>query len=279
MNRPLRTLALTAATLIAALAFAQETPMKETPKGQYAQVNGLKMYYEIHGTGKPLVLLHGSFGTADGWSTILPTLEKERQMIVVELRGHGRTEGVETPLTPEAMADDTAALLKHLKIEKADVFGYSMGGKVALALAIRHPEAVRKMAILGAAMGSMKDTFTAEAYNQFLSITPENFNFAAVKDPYTKVSPHPEKWPDLVKGIVEGGRSFKGFTEEQVRGIQAPTLVMLGDREGIKLEHVVEMYRTLPNAQLAIFSKADHFLLYTGADRVLGTLVPFLEAE
>ena len=106
-------------------------------KGQYANVNGLKMYYEIHGTGRPLVLLHGAFGVA----TVYPILAKDRQVIAVELQGHGHTADVHRPLTCEQMADDTAALLEHLKIQQADFFGYSMGGTVALGVAIRHPGA------------------------------------------------------------------------------------------------------------------------------------------
>lgn len=252
--------------------------MKENAQGNYAQVNGLSMYYEIHGAGKPLVLLHGSFGTAESWGQILPTLTKTRQVILVELQGHGRTADVERPLTMEQMADDTAALLKHLKIEEADVFGYSMGGEVGLALAIRHPEAVGRLAILGSAMGSMKDTYEKETYEQFLSITPEIFNFPQVKDPYVKVAPNPEKWPDLVRKIMAMGRSYEGFTHEQVKGIKCPVLVMMGDREGIRLEHAVEMRRTIPIAQLAVFPNADHFLLFMSPDKVMATLLPFLEA-
>ena len=110
--------------------------MNEPAEGKYASVNGLKMYYEIHGTGRPLVLLHGAFGLA----TVYPALAKDRQVIAVELQGHGHTGDIDRPLTCEQMADDTAALLTELKIEQADVFGYSMGGTVGLALAIRHPK-------------------------------------------------------------------------------------------------------------------------------------------
>ena len=113
--------------------------------GHYAQVNGLKMYYEIHGTGEPLVLLHGAFGTAEGWTQVLPTLAKSHRVILVELQGHGRTGDIDRPLSFGQMAEDVAALLKQLKIQQIDVFGYSMGGSVAGALAIKHPELVRKL--------------------------------------------------------------------------------------------------------------------------------------
>src|SRR5262249_55916520 len=115
-----------------------------TARSGYAPVNGLEMYYEIHGRGRPLVLLHRAYMTIEGFGKILPGLAETRQVIAVEQQAHGRTADVDRPLTYEQMADDTAALLRHLGIEEADVFGYSMGGGVALQLAMRHPELLRK---------------------------------------------------------------------------------------------------------------------------------------
>src|SRR5437588_118159 len=120
------------------------------PEGSYATVNGLKMYYELHGTGRPLVLLHGAFG----WATVYPTLAKDRQVIVVELQGHGHTADVDRPLTYEQMADDTAALLQQLGIDHADFFGWSMGAATALQIAIRHPELVRKQVLASVSYNS-----------------------------------------------------------------------------------------------------------------------------
>jgi len=128
--------------LIAMSAVAQN----KDAKGSYASVNGLEMYYEIHGSGQPLVLLHGAFGFVEGWATVLPTLTKTHQVIAVELQGHGHTNDLERPLIYEQMAEDVAALLQQLQIKDADLFGYSMGGMVALGVAIRHPELVRKLA-------------------------------------------------------------------------------------------------------------------------------------
>jgi hypothetical protein len=123
----------------AAMPANQSAAVQETSvKGEYASVNGLKMYYEIHGAGRPLVLLHGSFMSGTNY----PTLSQGRQVIVVDMQGHGRTADIDRPFTFEQMADDMAALLKHLKIEQTDVFGYSMGGTIGLALAIRHPSLV-----------------------------------------------------------------------------------------------------------------------------------------
>jgi pimeloyl-ACP methyl ester carboxylesterase len=246
-------------------------------KGKYAAVNGLKMYYEIHGQGKPLVLLHGAFGTVEGWGPYLPALAKNRQLIMVEMQGHGRTADIDRPLDYRLMAKDTVALLKHLGIGRADLFGYSMGGGIALEIAAKHPEVVDKLAIIGAGSGSIKDTYDPEVYKQFKSITPENFNYPDVKDPYTKVAPEPAKWPILVSKIMKMEET-SGMADADVKKIKAPTLIMLGDRDAVRVEHAAEMYRMIPNCQLAIFPSADHFLPFTATDKVLATLSAFLDA-
>ena len=243
----------------------------------YAPVNGLKMYYDVQGSGPPLVLLHGAFGTAESWSTLLPALAKSRQVIMPEQQGHGRTADREAPLTYEQMADDTAALLKHLRVEGADVFGYSDGGIVALGVAIRHPGLVRRLAVLGACTGRLKEVYEAEAYEQYQSL-PADFAPAVLKDPYDRLAPDKTRWPVLVQKIKAVGRDFTGYSANDVKAIQAPTLVMFGDRDGVRLEHAVEMFRTIPSARLAIFPGEDHFVLFTGPGKVLDALVPFLEA-
>ena len=245
--------------------------------GKYARVNGLEMYHEVHGAGEPLVMLHGAFGTTETWSGLLPALTPGHQVILVEQQGHGRTPDREGPLSYEGMADDTAALIHALGVGPVDVFGYSDGGNVGLGLAIRHPQLVRRLAVIGANAGPMADTYERETYTQFLSIEPETFNFPEIKDPYDRVAPDPRKWPTLVAKILDLGRDFKGYSPADIAGISAPTLIMLGDQEGIRLEHAVELRRAIPNAQLAIFPGADHFLLFSNPEKVLATLVPFLE--
>jgi pimeloyl-ACP methyl ester carboxylesterase len=246
---------------------------KMDAKGHYATVNGLKMYYEIHGTGRPLVLLHGAFGFA----TVYPSLGKNRQVIAVELQGHGHTADRDQALTCEQMADDTAALLKELKIEQADIFGYSMGGNVGLALAIRHPTLVRKLAINGSYAAKMADAFDPEAFKQFNSL-PADFAPPVLKGPYDKVAPDPTKWPTLVAKVKKMGTDFTGFTHEELKGIKAQFLVTLGDRDGVRVEHAVEMFRLIPNSQLAVFPNADHLALWLSPEKVLPTIATFLDA-
>jgi pimeloyl-ACP methyl ester carboxylesterase len=231
------------------------------------------MYYEIHGTGRPLVLLHGAFG----WATVFPTLAKARQVIAIELQGHGHTADIDRPLTYGQMADDTAALLKQLRIEQADIFGYSMGGTVALALAIRHPNLVRKVAINGSHYGRIEDAYNPETFEQFKSLPPD-FAPKVLKDPYDKFAPDPKQWPALVAKVKKMGLEFKGFTREDMKSIKAHVLITLGDRDGVRPEHVVEMFRLIPNAQLAVFPGADHFLLFQDPEKMLPTIAAFFDA-
>ena len=249
-----------------------ETGKTEKMHG-YAEVNGLKMYYEIHGTGKPLVVLHGAFG----WATAFPTLAKNRQLIAVELQGHGHTADIDRPLTYEQLADDVAALLKHLKIERADIFGYSMGGNVALAVAIRHPILVGRVAINGSHYGKLEEAFEPETFKQFKSL-PADFAPKVLKDQYDKVAPDPKQWPALVAKIKKMGLEFNGFAREDMQAIKAPFLITLGDRDGVRPEHAVEMFRLIPNAQLAIIPGADHFLLFQDPEKLLSTIAAFLNA-
>jgi pimeloyl-ACP methyl ester carboxylesterase len=239
----------------------------------YAAVNGLKMYYEIHGTGKPLVLLHGAFGFA----TVYPALTQNRQVIAVELQGHGHTADIDRPLTCEQMADDTPALLKHLKIEKADFFGYSMGGIVALAVAIRHPDLVNRLAINGSYFGKTQDAWEPAAFKQFTNL-PANFAPKMLKDPYDKVAPDPKQWPVLVAKVKKLVTEFKGFSRDDMKSIKAPVLITLGDHDGVRVEHVVEMFRLIPNSQLAVFPGSDHLQLWTSPDTVLSPITAFLNA-
>lgn len=261
--------------LVAPAIVTADEPREKSAKaeGKYAAVNGLKMYYETHGAGKPLVVLHGAFG----WATDYPLLSKTHQLIAPELQGHAHTADIDRPLTVEQMADDVAALLKQLKIERADVFGYSMGGNVALGLAIRHPGLVRKVAINGAHAGKMEDVYEPDTVKQFKSL-PADFAPPVLKGPYDKAAPDPKQWPVLAAKVKKMGLDFQGFTRDEMKSIKAPVLITLGDRDGVRPEHAVEMFRLIPNAQLAMFPGGDHFLIWTNPDKVLAPVAAFFSA-
>jgi pimeloyl-ACP methyl ester carboxylesterase len=251
------------------------------------------MYYEVHGTGQPLVVLHGAYMTIDAMGEIVPSLAQTRQVIAVELQGHGRTADIEDrPITYEQMADDIAALLRHLAIEKADVFGYSMGGGVALQLAIRHPEAVRKLVVASASYTS--DGMHPELLEMISTITPEVFAGSPIEEAYLRTASRPEDFPTLVAKLKQLDMEPFAWLPEDIRGIAAPTLLVIGDSDAIRLEHAVEMFRLLgggvmgdmgglPKSQLAVLPGTTHFVppgsgVLDRADWLVAMIGEFLEA-
>jgi pimeloyl-ACP methyl ester carboxylesterase len=209
-------------------------------RGDYAEVNGLWMYYEVHGEGRPLVLLHGAYMTVDAMGSILPGLAETWQMIVPEMQGHGRTADIDRPITHEGMADDVVALLRHLRIDEADVFGFSVGGGVALQLAIRHPGLLRRLVVASASYTS--DGMQPELHEMVPTITPETFAGSAMEAAYQELAPNPEDFPTLVEKLKRLDMTPFAWPAEDVRGIEAPTMIVVGDADVVRLEHAVELF-------------------------------------
>jgi pimeloyl-ACP methyl ester carboxylesterase len=265
--------------------------MNDTSRGNYAEVNGLNMYYEIHGTGQPLVLLHGAYMTIDLMGEVVSALAESRQVIAVELQGHGRTADIDRPLSYELMADDIAALLHHLVIEKADVFGYSMGGGVAFQAAIRHPEVVRKLVVASASYTS--DGMHPELLEMIPTLVPEVFAGSPIEEVYLRTAPNPDDFPTLVAKMKQLDMKPFAWPPEDIRGIAAPTLLIVGDSDAIRLEHAVELFQLLgggvmgdlaglPKSQLAVLPGTTHFVPPGSAvlDRaawLLSMIPPFLD--
>lgn len=276
--------------LLTLTATAHADPKAAPPAGgKYAEVNGLRMYYEVHGKGRPIVLLHGAFCTIDAcFGQLVKLLSKSRQVIAVELQGHGRTADVDRPLSTVGMADDVAAMLGKLKIANADVYGYSMGGGVATQLAIRHPGLVRRVVIAGAAL--TKEGAQPGMIQMIRSIKPEMLESSPFHDAYKKTSPHPEKFRTLVKK-VQGLDSLEGFKLDDLRKIKAPVLFLLGDADGPTVEHGSQVLRLFggggfgdtgaPRAksQLAILPGTSHVDLINRADWIAALITPFLDAN
>jgi uncharacterized protein (TIGR02246 family) len=222
----------------------------------YAPVNGLKMYYEIHGPvrGKnpPLVLLHGGGSTIDTtFGKVLPFLAKTRQVIAFEQQGHGHTADiVDRPFTFEQSADDTVALMNHLEIEKADFFGFSNGGNIALQIAIRYPNRVRKLGVASAMF--KRDGLYPEIWEFIKRSTLEDMP-KELKKAYLEVSPHPEQLPTFHDKSAKRMLEFKDWRAEDIESIEAPTLLIIGDADSVRPQHAVEMFRLLSHAQLAVF--------------------------
>jgi pimeloyl-ACP methyl ester carboxylesterase len=253
----------------------------------YAPVNGLRMYHEIHGEGQPLVLLHGAYMTVELWGTILPTLAESRQVIAPEMQGHGRTADVDRPLTYEQMADDVAALLQHLGIGEADVFGYSMGAGVAVQVAIRHPDVVRRLVAASVAYNSAG--MQPELLAMMETITPEAFAGSPWMEAYERVAPRPQDFATLVAKLKQLDTSPQDWPTEDIRSIQAPTLLVAGDSDAVRLEHAVEMFRLLgggamgdlhglPRSRLAVLPATTHVGVLSRADWLVPMIAEFLDA-
>jgi len=257
--------------------------------GGYAFVNGLNMYYEVHGTGQPLVLLHGAFsaiGTSFG--KLLPDLAKTRQVIAVELQGHGRTADINRPLTIAQMADDTAALLLHVGIENADIFGYNLGAGVALEIATQHPDLVRKLVV--ASVTYNNNGFHPGLIAGMEHLQPEHLVGSPWHEEYARLAPHPEDFPTLVAQVKHLNQNIPDWPAEAIQSIKAPTLVIIGDSDIVRPEHAVEMFRLfgggvpgdtpagLPNSQLAILPGTSHVTVVDRADLLLSIIPAFLDA-
>ena len=261
------------------------------PRSGYAPINGLQMYYETHGDGpgQPLVLLHGAFsaiGTSFG--RLLPGLAQGRKVIAVELQGHGRTADIDRPLSLEQMADDTAALVKYLGLDQADVFGYSMGAGVALHVALRHPEVLRKLVLASVSynLGGIHPGLMEGLGN----MTPEMMFGSPWHEEYMQIAPHPEDFARLFAKKTEMDRGTKDLPAEAIRSIKAPTLLIIGDSDLVRPEHAVEMFRLLgggvfgdtpaglPASQLAILPATSHVTVADRADLLLTIIPAFLDA-
>jgi pimeloyl-ACP methyl ester carboxylesterase len=284
--------ALAICSLLTTTLFSQQNQDKNqnpATKIGYAPVNGLKMYYEIYGEGMPIVLIHGAFMTIHtNFGALIPELAKNRRVIAVELQGHGHTGDIDRSFSQETMADDVAALLQYLKIDSADIFGYSLGGDVALQLAIRHPQVVRKMIVVSAAYKS--EGWTPETRAILPTITPALFEGAPMKIEYDSVAPDPKHWPQFVEKLKQLTVKPFDFGSEKIKAIKAPTLLIAADGDGVLPEHVLEMYRLLGGnymvdfgpvhkTQLAILPGSSHISVMMQTNWLLSMISAFLNAQ
>lgn len=258
-------------------------------KSGYVSVNGLDMYYEIHGEGQPLVLLHGAFSAiGSSFGNMIPGLTKRRQVVGFDLQGHGRTADIDRPLTVEGMADDVAAALPELGIEQADILGYSNGGSVALHFATRHPQMVRKLVLMS--IGYRLSGIHPGLMEGMGQMKPEMMHGSPWHEEYMRIAPRPEDFNRLFEKKTEMDRQIKDFSEEAIRGIKAPTLLVIGDSDLIRPEHAVEFFRLrgggvfgdmppgLPNSQLAILPGTSHVGMVDRADWLVSMINEFLDA-
>jgi len=213
--------------------------------GQYAEVNGINLYYETHGSGRPLILLHGGLGSGEMFGPVLPMLAERHQVIAVDLQGHGRTADIDRPLDVRLMADDIGALIGHLRLAATDVVGYSLGGGVALQTAARHPSKVRRLVMVSANLRT--DAIYQEMRTQQGQVSASAVEF--LKDTpmyqlYQRVAPRPQDFPRLLDKIGAAMSKDFDFTED-VRGLRMPTLVVAADADMAPPSHYVEVFKLL----------------------------------
>ena len=265
----------------------EATPEQAAAQTGYAPVNGLQLYYEIHGGGGvSLVLLHGGFMNVDLWGPLLPGLAQTRQVIAVDLQGHGHTADIDRPFSFEQMADDIAALIAYLGLEQADLFGYSLGGGVALQTTIRHPELVRKLVL--ASTSFRRDGWYPAILAAERAMDADTMEESPFYDVYVAVAPNPDDWPALVaktRELVSGADYDWG---REVADIETPTLLIYGDADAVLPEHQQEFFHLLgggvigdlepiPPAQLAVLPGTTHFGMLSRVDLLLAIVVPFLD--
>jgi pimeloyl-ACP methyl ester carboxylesterase len=213
--------------------------------GKYAEVNGLNLYYETHGSGRPLILLHGGLGSGEMFGPVLPQLAERHQVVAVDLQGHGRTADIDRPIDVRLMAGDIAALIDHLRLDKPDVVGYSLGGGVALQTAAQYPAKVRRLMMVSANVRT--DAIYAEMraqQGQVSAAAAEFMKETPMYQLYQRVAPHPEDFPRLLTKIGESMSKDFDFSAE-VRGLQMPTLVMAADADMAPPSHYVEVFKLL----------------------------------
>jgi pimeloyl-ACP methyl ester carboxylesterase len=259
------------------------------PETGYAPVNGLRMYYEIHGSGgNPLLLLHGGLFNIDlQFGELLPSLAASRKVIAADFQGHGRTNDIDRPLTSAGLASDVIGLLQHLRVAQPDVFGFSVGGGVALHLAIRHPELIRRLIVSSASFHPEGDR--AEGKDAIGAMTVDMIAGTPMEQEYLAKSPHPDRLQDLLDKLGTFDQDFPGWSDADIQGIPAPTLITVGDCDAVYLDHAVRFLQLrggdvngdilgVPSSQLAVLPGTTHFFGLARTALVLDVVQTFLDA-
>lgn len=258
----------------------------------YASVNGIKLYYEIQGTGEPVIVLHGGFGNTDFYIPNVAALAKNYKVITVDLQGHGRTADIDRPLDREAMAEDIAALIKHLNLGKTSIIGYSFGGWVSLRLAIQHPELLQKVVLISCPFkrsGWFPELRTQQ--DQLGAAVADGLKETPMYQSYAKKAPKPEDWTQLVTKMSTTLQKDFDWSKE-VGAIKLPVLLMFGDADEVMPGHVLEFFKLLggglkgadwegagrPVSQLAILPDQSHYTIYM-SPALSDIIIPFLNKK
>ncbi|KAA2242677.1 alpha/beta hydrolase [Chitinophaga agrisoli] len=290
MKTLLKTHNLRTTILLIAIMFAASRSngqqLKPSDSG-YAPVNGIKVYYEVYGQGAPIVLIHGSFMTINlNWSELIPELAKTRKVIAVELQGHGHTPFSDRKLTIPTLASDVAGVMDHLKIDSADIAGYSLGGTVAYQFAIQSPKRLKKLVIISSTYKSAG--WLPEINNGFKGFKPEFFTNTPLKSAYDAVAPDKTKWINFLEQLIAFAGTPFDLGDANISKITAPVLIISGDNDGLDKIELMKTYKSLgggvsadlgasPKSQLAIVPGQGHVSLMMQTTTILTYMNSFLQ--
>ena len=259
------------------MTIATELTPRET---RYVDVNGVHMYTETYGDGTPLVLLHGGMLTIDlNFASLIPTLAQRHRVLGVEMQGHGRTADIDRPITPAALAGDVVGMLDQLGVDRAHVFGHSMGAAVALELAVNSPDRVRSIVAASASVRpeGMHEDLTDPEKMATSARMPTAQDFADFTEAYRRLSPHPDHFEEFLSRMSTSNADLQGWSDEQLARITAPTLLVIGDRDFTTVEHAALMLQLIPGSQLAVLPGTTHMQVTRRADLLLPMLAAFLD--
>ena len=278
-----------------ATATAPASADKTGAKTGHAQVNGVRIAYAVHGdlTTKqtPLLVLHGAFMSGDAMAPLVAPFAASRPVITIDARGHGRTGKVGGAFNYDQMADDAVAVLASLRVARADVLGYSMGASTAIAMAIRHPDRVGKQVVISGA--ASLDGWVPEVLAGIAQMTPEMFAGTPMESEYKRLSPTPDAFPDLVAAIKHIDATPFAYSDAQLRAIPGKTMIILGDADGMTLDHAIKLFRlrggsdiatatqgfmtTAPKARLSVLPATSHIGIMAEGAAIAAQVIPFLD--
>jgi pimeloyl-ACP methyl ester carboxylesterase len=257
--------------------FAWKALSPRSGEGRYCTVNGHRIYYEVHGRGEPLLLLHGGTAFIESFFMQIPDLAGEFRVIAPDSRGHGRSPDSEEPLGYASMAADMAGLLKELKVEKAYVVGWSDGGIIGIDLAFRHPGLVKRLVVIGS--NYRADGLTAGSIEFTKSMNADTGGLSDLRDFYRRIAPDPGHWPVLIGKIREMWLGQPQYTPADLARITAPTLIIAGEHDMIRKEHTLEMARLIRGARCEIVPGASHKVPIEKADLINEMIITFLKGR
>jgi len=267
--------------------YAQQ-PLTPASSG-YAPVNGTKVYYEVHGAGDPIVLLHGAYMTINSnWSELIPILSKTRKVIALELDGHGHTPLSQRPMSYQTLASDVAAVLKHLKIDSADILGFSYGGTVAYQFAIQQPAMTKKLIIISSTYKS--EGWLGIMYTMLVGLKPDAFDNTPIRSEYIKVAPDTSNWHKFIAAMLKFSAEKFNLGDDKIKNIKAPVLLIMGDNDGTDKKVLAETYSLLggnvfgdivgiPKSQLAILPAKGHGTLIMDTQAIAAIVSSFLATK